>query len=149
VTRLLIADEHEVVRSRLRSILGARPNWDVVAEACDGKEAILRAIQTRPDVAVIDYLLPFVNGIEVTRQIRARLRRTEVLLLVNDDCEPPIEATLKAGARGFLTVSEVQYNLVDAVDSLARRMPFFTTSVAEALLESFLAKGTPASGRGP
>jgi DNA-binding NarL/FixJ family response regulator len=91
----------------------------------------------------------FVNGIEVTRQIRARLRRTEVLLLVNDDCEPPIEATLKAGARGFLTVSEVQYNLVDAVDSLARRMPFFTTSVAEALLESFLAKGTPASGRGP
>ena len=71
MTRILIADDHEVVRSGLRTILEAQPNWEVVAEAADGKEAILKAIETKPDVAVLDYSLPLVNGVEATRQIRA------------------------------------------------------------------------------
>jgi len=76
VTRILIADDHAVVRSGLRTILEAHPNWEVVAEASNGKEAISKAIESEPDVAVIDYSLPIVNGIEVTRQIRARLPKT-------------------------------------------------------------------------
>ena len=68
MTRILIADDHEVVRSGLRSILETHPDWEVVAEAADGKEAIVQAVETKPDVAVVDYSLPLINGIEVTRQ---------------------------------------------------------------------------------
>ena len=83
VIRLLIADEHEVVRSGLRAILEAQPNWVVIAEAVDGKEAILKAIEVKPDVAVINSVLPLISGIEVTRQIRMRFRSTEVLVFDN------------------------------------------------------------------
>ena len=72
MTRILIADDHEVVRSGLRSILEAHSGWEIVAEAANGKEAIKKALQTKPDVAVIDYSLPLLNGIEATRQIRKR-----------------------------------------------------------------------------
>ena len=74
MTRILIADDHDVVRSGLRAVLDAQPNWQVVAEAADGKEAICKAIESKPDIAVVDYSLPLINGIEVTRQIRALLR---------------------------------------------------------------------------
>ena len=142
VTRLLIADESHVVRHGLRAMLEARPNWEVVADAADGKEAILKAFETKPDIAVIDYLLPLVNGVEVTRQIRARLRKTEVLVFANDDSEALIAAPLKAGARGYLTTSEVQRYLIEAIESLAIHKPFFTASINQILLESFLAKTT-------
>jgi DNA-binding NarL/FixJ family response regulator len=121
-------------------MLEARPNWEVVAEAADGKEAIFKAIETKPDVAVIDYVLPIVNGVEVTRQIRARLRKTEVLIFATDDGEDPIEASLKAGARGYLTTLEVQHYLSEAIESLAIHKPFFTARVTAALLESFLTR---------
>src|SRR6187402_2892517 len=98
VTRILIADDHDVVRSGLRTILEAQPNWEVVAEAADGKEAILKAIETKPDVAVIDYSLPLINGIEVTRRLRARLPSTEVLIFTMHDNETVVEELLRAGA---------------------------------------------------
>jgi DNA-binding NarL/FixJ family response regulator len=73
VTRILIADEHEVARSALRAMLNTRPGWQVFAEAADGIEAILKAFETKPDIAVVDDLLPLVSAVEVTRQIRARM----------------------------------------------------------------------------
>jgi DNA-binding NarL/FixJ family response regulator len=72
VTRILIADDHDVVRSGLRAILEAQEGWEVVAEAADGMEAVARAIESHPDVAIIDYSLPVMNGVEVTREICAR-----------------------------------------------------------------------------
>ena len=78
MTRILIADDHEVVRSGLRSILEAHDGWQVVAEACDGKEAIAKAVETKPDVAIIDYSLPMMNGVEATRQIRSRVPNAEI-----------------------------------------------------------------------
>jgi DNA-binding NarL/FixJ family response regulator len=140
VTRILIADDHDVVRSGLRSILETHPNWEVVAEAADGKEAILKAIEAKPDVAVLDYSLPLVNGVEVTRQIRARLRRTEVLIFTMHDNETLIQELLKAGARGYLLKSDASRYLIAAIESLAVHKPFFTASVSEALLESFLTR---------
>ena len=80
MTRILIADDHEVVRSGVRAILEAHEGWEVVAEAKDGKDAIAKAVETQPDVAIIDYSLPVMNGIEVTRQIHARLPKTEILI---------------------------------------------------------------------
>jgi DNA-binding NarL/FixJ family response regulator len=100
MTRILLADDHNVVRSGLRAILDAHPNWEVVAEAADGKEAVFKAIETKPDIAVVDYSLPLINGIEVTRQIRARLPKTEVLIFTMHDTETVMEQLVKAGARG-------------------------------------------------
>jgi DNA-binding NarL/FixJ family response regulator len=136
--RILIADDHDVVRSGLRRLLEAQPDWEVVAEAADGKDAIAKAIATRPDVAVLDCMMPFVNGAEATRQIRARLRKTEVLIFTVHDDERQIVEILKAGARGYVLKSDNAEQLLDAIASLAKHKPFFTTTVFETLLGSFL-----------
>jgi DNA-binding NarL/FixJ family response regulator len=83
--RILIADDHDVVRSGLRHLIESQPNWQVVAEASDGQEAVQKALETKPDVAVIDFSLPLVNGMEATRQIRAALPHTEVLSFTMHD----------------------------------------------------------------
>jgi DNA-binding NarL/FixJ family response regulator len=140
MTRILIADDHCVVRSGLRTILEAHPNWEVVAEAADGREAVERAIETKPDVAVIDYSLPFTNGIDATREIRARSRTTEVLIFTMRDNETLIQDALQAGARGYLLKSDASRHLIRAIESLALHKPFFTAKVSETLLHSFLAR---------
>ena len=137
--RILIADDHEVVRSGLRKILEAQPNWEVVAEAADGKEAITKATETKPDVAVLDYSLPRINGMEATRQIRARLPKTEVLIFTMHDSEALIQELLKAGARGYLLKSDASRHLIAAIESLAVHKPFFTAKVSEQLLDTYLA----------
>jgi DNA-binding NarL/FixJ family response regulator len=138
VTRILIADDHEVVRSGLRSILEAQPDWEVVAEAVDGKEAVAKALATNPDVAILDYSLPVFNGVEATRQIRARVPQTEVLVFTMHESETLMRELLQAGARGYLLKSDAKQFLITAVQSLAAHKPFFTSRVSETLLESFL-----------
>ena len=137
MTRILIADDHELVRLGLRQILDAQPGWEVVAEAADGKEAVAKAIETVPDIAIIDYALPILNGVEVTRQIRRRLPRTEVLILTMHDNEELVTQLLQAGARGYLLKSDANRHLVAAIAALASHRPFFTANVSEALLRSF------------
>ncbi len=109
-----------------------------MAEAGDGKEAIDKAIETRPDVAVLDYSLPLANGIEVTRQIRARNPKTEILIFTMHDNETLVQELLKAGARGYLLKSDAKRHLIGAIESLVAHKPFFTAKVSETLLESFL-----------
>ena len=135
MTRILIADDHEVVRSGLRSILETRPDWKVVAEAADGKEAIVKAVETKPDVAVVDYSLPLINGIEVTRQIRRRLPRTEVLIFTMHDNEELIYEFLSAGAHGFLLKSDAARHLLEAIEALAAHKSFFRSEVSENSVE--------------
>jgi DNA-binding NarL/FixJ family response regulator len=136
--RILIADDHAVVRSGLKAILEARSGWQVVAEAGDGKEAIARAIETKPDVAIIDYSLPLMNGVEATRQIRARTPETEVLIFTMHDSDALVGEVLQAGARAFLLKSDAQHYLLAAVESLAGHKPFFTGRMSEKLLDTFL-----------
>jgi DNA-binding NarL/FixJ family response regulator len=139
VTRILIADDHEVVRSGLRSILEAREGWAVVAEACDGKEAVGKAVESKPDVAIIDYSLPLMNGVEVTRQIRARVPTAEILIFTMHDSNILVGELLEAGARAYLLKSDAKRYLIAAVEALSDHKPFFTGKVSEHLLESFLA----------
>ncbi|MFZ0852933.1 MAG: response regulator transcription factor [Hyphomicrobiaceae bacterium] len=138
--RILIADDHEVVRSGLRRILLSQPNWEVVAEAADGKDAISKATETKPDIAILDYSLPRINGMEATRQIRARLPKTEVLIFTMHDSEALIQELLKAGARGYLLKTDATRYLIAAIESLALHRPFFTAKVSEQLLDTFLAQ---------
>lgn len=140
MTRILIADDHDVVRSGLRAILEAQPAWEVVAEASTGKEAIDLALAARPDIAVLDYGLPLINGIEVTRTLRARVPGVEILIFTMHDTDSLMRDALEAGARGFLLKSDARRFLIAAVESLAAHRPFFTGKVSEALLESYLAK---------
>ena len=102
--RILIADDHEVVRSGLRALLSEREGWQVVAEAADGKEAVVQALATAPDIAIVDYSLPLLNGVEVTRQIRQRSPRTEVIIFTMYDNDSFIHDLLHAGALGYLLI---------------------------------------------
>ena len=138
--RTLIADDQEVVRSGLRHVVEARPNWQVVAEASNGKEAVQKTLETKPDVALIDYSMPLVNGAEVTRQIRSAQLRTEVLIFTMHDNETLIQELLEAGARGYLLKSDARRHLIGAIEALAAHKPFFTAKVSEALLDCFLSR---------
>ena len=146
MTRILIANDHDVVRSGLRAILSAQPGWTVVAEAEDGRQAVQLAAETVPDVAILDYRLPLLNGVDATREIRAVQPQTEVLIFTIHNGEPLIRELLEAGARGYLLKSDARRYLIAAVESLAQRKPFFTGTVSETLLRSFLAHGHTPNG---
>jgi len=137
-TRILIADDHDVVRSGLRTVLEAQPGWIVVAEAGDGRDAVAKALETKPNVAIIDYSLPLLNGAEVTRQIHSRLPSVEVLIFTMHDSDSLLADILSAGARAYLLKSDANQYLIAAVTSLADHKPFFTAKVSEQLLDSYL-----------
>ena len=123
--RIIVADEHEVVRHGLRVHLEKQPNWLVVAEAADGKQAIHKTTETNPDVAVLAYELPVVNGIDVTRRIRAQLPKTEVLIYTAYNIDSMLSHFVEAGARGCVLKSEPMETLVEGVRTVATRKPFF------------------------
>ncbi len=137
--RILVVDDHLAVREGLRSVLESHPNFQVVALAADGAEAILKAIDEKPDVAVVDYSLPHTNGLEVTRQIREKLPKTEVLIFTMHDSDLIVLELLRAGARGILLKSDPARHLIAAIEALAAHKTYFTPSISEALLQSFTA----------
>jgi len=138
MTRILIADDHEVVRSGLRLILEAHAGWEVVAEAADGKAAIVKALETKPDVAILDYSIPLVNGVEATRQIRKRNPQIEVLIFTMHDSETLVGEVLDAGARAYLLKSDAKEHLISAIEALAVHKPFFSGRVSEEMVETYL-----------
>lgn len=136
--RILIADDHEIVRQGLRGLLEAHPGWQVCAEARTGREAVEMARQLKPDLAVLDFGMPELNGLEATRQIRESLPDTEVLILTMHESEQIMRAVLAAGARGYVLKNDAGTVLVSAVEQLLRHKPFFTPKVTEMILEGYL-----------
>lgn len=136
--RIVIADDHEVVRSGLRSILEGHGGWDVVGEAENGKDAISLIMDETPDVAIVDYSLPLINGVEVTRSVKSRRLGTEILIFTMHDSDELVRESFKAGAKAFLLKSDARRLLVSAVESLVMHKPFFTGIVSEKMLASFL-----------
>jgi DNA-binding NarL/FixJ family response regulator len=141
--RILIADDHEVVRSGLRAILEAQEGWQVVAEASNGREAIKLVLQEAPDVAILDYSIPLINGIEVARNIKGRQLGTEILIFTMHDSDVLVREAFQAGARAFLVKSEAKQYLIQAVEALLAHRPYFSGLVSEKMLASFLSSSPP------
>jgi DNA-binding NarL/FixJ family response regulator len=138
VLRILIADDHEVARRGIRSLLEGHPGWEVCGEAADGREAVSAANKLKPDLVLLDIGMPSLNGLDATRQILAAMPETGVLILTMHDSEQVVREVLAAGARGFLLKSDAGRDLVAAVEALQHHRTFFTTKVAQLVLEGYL-----------
>ena len=145
--RILLADDHDVVRRGLRELLEAQPGWQVVGEARTGREAVALAERLRPDVAVLDLSMPDLNGLEATRRIRKDRPETEVLVFTMHQTEQLMREALLAGARGYLLKSDAAERLVAAVAALAGHRPYFSSQVSEVLLDAFV-RNTVTAGEG-
>ncbi len=137
MTRILIADGQHVARRGLRVLLESRAGWNVVSEAADGYEAIEEAGRTLPDVAVMEWSLPHMNGFEVTRRIRQKSLRTEVCIFTHCLEESLVTSALCAGARGFVLKSDKETELLEAVEALSRHKRHFSWAVPKSILEHF------------
>jgi DNA-binding NarL/FixJ family response regulator len=136
--RILIADDHEVARKGIRALLETRQGWEICGEAKDGREAVECAKQMKPDVVLLDIGMPSLNGLDAARQIRTALPETSILILTMHDSEQVVREVLAVGARGFLLKSDAGRDLVAAVEALQQRRTFFTTRVAQLVVEGYL-----------
>jgi DNA-binding NarL/FixJ family response regulator len=123
-TRVLVADDHELIRQGLRRIVESMPGWSVCAEAATGREAVSKAARMRPQVVVLDVTMPDLDGLEATRQIRKLLPASEILILTMHDSEQLMHEAVEAGATGFVPKSDAGGSLLKALRSLADHRPF-------------------------
>jgi DNA-binding NarL/FixJ family response regulator len=127
--RILLADDHEIVRRGLRAVLEAESDWEVTDEAANGLEAVEKAERYKPDVVLMDISMPELNGLEAARRIRRNLPNVEVLFLTMHESEQMIREGMDAGGRGFLLKSDAGHELVPAVKSVSRHKPFFSPKI--------------------
>ncbi len=132
---VLVADDHDIVRRGLRDLIEKQPGWKVVGEATNGKEAVEKAKQLKPDVSILDISMPSLNGLEAARQIAASGSPTKVLILTIHHSDPLIQQMVKAGVRGYVLKTDAASELVHAVEALQRNKTFFTSKVAQSFLD--------------
>ena len=135
--RILLADDHIMVRQGLRKVLEERPEWQVVAEAGDGHEAVRLAELHKPNVAVLDVAMPLLNGIEATRRIAKRVPQTRILILSMYSDEAYVTQMMKAGATGYLLKDSAGVDLLEAVQSVAQGKSYFSPAVARLMLDDY------------
>jgi DNA-binding NarL/FixJ family response regulator len=136
--RILIADDHEVARRGIRSLLEAHPGWEICGEAKDGREAVECANKLKPNLVLLDIGMPRLNGLDAARQILATCPETRILILTMHDSDQVVRDVLAVGARGFLLKSDAGRDLVAAVEALQHQRTFFTTKVAQMVLDGYL-----------
>src|ERR1044071_6482593 len=134
MTRIMLADDHEIVRKGLRVMLETRKGWEVCGEASNGREAVRLAAELRPDVAVLNLSMPELDGLEVTRQLKREAPGTEVLVFTMYDTPRMVREVLAAGARGYVLKSDAARHLISAVEALSEHKPFFTSTVSASIL---------------
>ena len=144
--RILIADDHELVRAGIKHEIELHPEWTVCAEAENGRHAVELAVRHKPDVAVLDIGMPELNGIEAARQIRRRSPEVEVLILTLQESDELMRDALRAGVRGFILKTDAARFLTEAVGALLEHRTFFTGKVSSLLLDGFLDPAAGAAG---
>jgi two-component system, NarL family, response regulator NreC len=136
--RIMLADDHTIVRQGIRKILEECPDWKVVSEAGDGREAVRQAIELKPDIALVDIGMPLLNGIEVTAQISRRAPSVKVVILSMHPNEAYISRALQAGARGYLLKDSADADLIRALTVVSQGKSFFSPAVAKVMLDDHL-----------
>jgi DNA-binding NarL/FixJ family response regulator len=136
--RILLADDHTLVRQGLRKVLEERPEWEVVAEAGDGREAVRLAEKFKPDVCVLDVAMPLLNGVEATRQIARHVPSTRILVLSMYSDEAYVAQILQAGAAGYILKDSADVDLIQAVSEVARGKSFFSPPIARVMLDDYV-----------
>src|SRR5277367_6821299 len=145
--RILLADDHEIVRRGLCALLKKQPGWEVCGEASDGREAIEMAKRLKPDIIIVDIGMPNLNGLDTTRQLLRHDSNFKIIVLTMTDSDSVVREALQAGARGFVLKSDAARDLVSAVEALQNKRMFFTPRVNDLVLAGFLEKGNPISKR--
>jgi DNA-binding NarL/FixJ family response regulator len=141
--RILIADDHALVRRGIVATLAEIARWEVVGEAIDGAQAVELAAQLKPDVCILDMTMPVLNGLDAARAILEANPKTRVLILTVHESEQLIREVFKVGARGYLLKSDAGHELLSAIDTLLKDRLYFTSKVAHLVLEGYLrADGT-------
>ncbi len=134
--RVVIADDHEIVRHGVRGVIEANPGWEVCGEAGDGQTALEIALRERPNIVILDVSLPILNGLTVTRRLRQELPSADVLMFTMHDDDETVNGALAAGARGYLLKTDSDQHLIEAIRSLAARRPYFSPFVTELILDA-------------
>ncbi|MGB2886864.1 MAG: response regulator transcription factor [Candidatus Acidiferrales bacterium] len=134
--RILIADDHDLMRRGLKVLLESHPGWKVCAEAHTGREAVAQAEELKPEVVILDLTMPNLNGVEAARRIRKASPNTEILILSVHYSDQLIRDVVDAGARGYIAKSDSERNLVVAVEALANHKPFFSPGATEVILRN-------------
>jgi len=140
--RIFLADDHTIVRHGLRKILQEQPDWAVVGEAGDGREAVRQVLEMKPDVAMLDIGMPQLNGIEATRQIARRAPEVKVLILSMHADEAYVIQALQAGAKGYLLKDSADKDVVRAIAAVAQGKSFFSPTVAKVMLDDYVRRLT-------
>jgi DNA-binding NarL/FixJ family response regulator len=146
---LLIADDHEIVRRGIRALIQEQPGWQVAAEAKDGRDAVTKATEFQPDVAILDITMPSLNGIDAAMQIAKLSPRTKVLILTVHESDQLSRKALDAGAHGYILKTDAAIDLITAVSSLLSNKTFFTPKIAQMVLNGYLEKGPRAAEDAP
>ena len=136
--RIMLVDDHEVVRQGARALIAGIPDWTLCGEAANGEEALRVAAEAKPDVVVMDVSMPNVSGIDIILQMKKILPKVEVLVMTMHDSERIVAQALRAGARGYLLKSDGAEKLIEALTALSNRQTYFSASVSETLLQSYL-----------
>jgi DNA-binding NarL/FixJ family response regulator len=132
--RILIADDHDLMRRGVRTLLEAHPGWEICAEAATGRAAVSKAEELKPDVVILDISMPDLNGLEAARRIRTASPNSEILILSVHYSDQLIRELLEAGVRGYIIKSDSDRDLIIAVETLANHKPFFTPRATEVIL---------------
>jgi len=136
--RLVVADDHPLMRRGICDLLEAEPGWEVVAKASNGREAIDAVSKSKPDVLVIDLAMPELNGLTATREILRLFPKLGVVLLTMHNTDQSVREVLESGARGYVLKSDAEQDLVAAVKAVAAGKPFFTANITEIVLKGYL-----------
>src|SRR5215213_5438783 len=136
--RIIIVDDHDAVRRGVRQLLEATPYYHVVGEAADGRTGLELARETHPDIAILDYSIPELNGLDLSHALKKEFPRIEILLYTMHDREEIVVEVLRAGVRGFVLKSDAEKHLIAALDSLSIRRSYFSGAISDALLDQFL-----------
>jgi DNA-binding NarL/FixJ family response regulator len=136
--RILIADDHELIRRGLTTVLAERLDWTIVGEAANGRQACEMAARLTPEIVILDLTMPELNGLEATRQIRAMTPNTRILIVTAHESEQLLREVLDAGAMGYILKSDAGRVLIQAVEALLDERPFFSSKVARSVLEGYL-----------